>query len=134
MSGIKGTTLYDNTDQSEEDQLRMSKLLKSQTQNRKREIQSFTCVGFILSLPFMILIIWETIYTRDLKFSFEHYQELVNLPSEMKYSLCYPYETIAQNNPIFINDTNTTTATELGINVYGNRTYETLRKLTLLGQ
>lgn len=119
-----------NNDQAEEDQARMNKLLKSQTENKKREIQSFIFVGFILSIPFLGLIIWESIYTSYLKFAFTHYQELVNLPSEMKFSLNYPYETLAENKEIFINDTNTTTPTVKGADVYGNRTYATLRSLT----
>lgn len=62
-----------------------------------------------------------------MRFNFDHYQSIARMPSAMKYSLLFAYESIAQNKLLQITLSNSSTVE--GFTHYSTLTYDTLSKM-----
>lgn len=70
------------------------------------------------------MLILYTIYVDDLRFNFNHYKYISRIPSAMKYSLLFAYESIAQNALLQMTLPNNSQGN--GYDHYSSLTYNTL--------
>jgi len=73
------------------------------------------------------MLILYTMYVDDLRFNFDHYQYISRIPSAMKYSLLFAYESIAQKSLLVMTLPNKTSAD--GYSYYSTLTYNTLSNM-----